>query len=96
MGKDDQETLLASLAVTSLVDKSLHVVAYFDSQSTADILEANCKNVETVTDNTVAQLARSLDDPGASHMIGNLVSTDDPVSLRSAPLNNTNKTTSGM
>lgn len=91
MGKDDQETLLASLAVTSLVDKDRHVVAYFDSQVTADILEANCKNVEAVTDNSVAQLARSLDDPGASHVIGNLVSTDDPVSLRSAPLNNTNK-----
>lgn len=91
MGKDDQETLLASLAVTSLVDKSLHVVAYFDSQSTADILEVNCKNVETVTDNTVSQLARSLDDPGASHVIGNLVSTADPVSLRSTPLNNANK-----
>lgn len=91
MGKDDQETLLAALAVTSLVDKDRHVVAYFDSQATANILEANCKNVETVTDNSVAQLARSLDDPGASHVIGNLVSTDDPVSLRSAPLNNTNK-----
>lgn len=90
MGKDDQETLLASLAVTSLVAKDTHVVAYFDSQSTADILEANCKNVETVTDNSVSQLARSLDDPGASHVIGNLVSADDPVSLRSTPLNNTN------
>lgn len=83
MGKDDQETLLASLAVTSLVDKTVHIVAYFDSQNTADILEANCKNVETVTDNTIAQLARSLDDPGSSHVISNLVSTHDPVSLRS-------------
>jgi voltage-gated potassium channel len=91
MGKDDQETLLASLAVTSLVDENRHVVAYFDSQTTADILEANCKNVEAVTDNSVAQLARSLDDPGASHVIGNLVSATDPVSLRSTPLNNTNK-----
>jgi hypothetical protein len=83
MGKDDQETLLASLAVNSLVDKDVHIVAYFDSQVTADILEANCKNVETVTDNSVAQLARSLEDPGASHVIGNLVSHSDPVSLRS-------------
>ena len=91
MGKDDQETLLAALAVTALVDKDRHVVAYFDSAETAAILEANCKNVEAVTDNTVAQLARSLDDPGASHVISNLVSTDDPVSLRSVPLNNTNK-----
>lgn len=91
MGNNDQETLLASLAVTSLVDKNIHVVAYFDSQKTADILEANCKNVETVTDNSIAQLARSLDDPGASHVIGNLVSNTDPVSLRSTPLNNTNK-----
>ncbi len=91
MGRDDQETLLAALAVTSLIDKDRHVVAYFDSQATADILEANCKNVETVTDNSVAQLARSLDDPGASHVIANLVSTADPVSLRSVALNNTNK-----
>lgn len=88
MGKDDQETLLASLAVTSLVSKDTHVVAYFDSQSTADILEANCKNVEAVTDNSVAQLARSLDDPGASHVISNLVSNADPVSLRSATFSN--------
>ncbi len=88
MGKDDQETLLASLAVTSLVSKDIHVVAYFDSQSTADILEANCKNVEAVTDNSVAQLARSLDDPGASHVISNLVSNADPVSLRSATFSN--------
>lgn len=91
MGKDDQETLLASLAVTALVSKDMHVVAYFDSHETAAILEANCKNVETVTDNSVSQLARSLDEPGASHVIGNLVSADDPISLRSAPLNNTNK-----
>lgn len=91
MGKDDHETLLAALAVTALVPKDLHVVAYLDSAETAAILEANCKNVETVTDNSVAQLARSLDEPGASHVIGNLVSTDDPVSLRSTPLNNTNK-----
>jgi voltage-gated potassium channel len=91
MGKDDQETLLAALAVTALVDKDRHVVAYFDSAETAAILKANCKNVETVTDNSVAQLARSLDDPGASHVIGNLVSNDDPVSLRSTPLNNKNK-----
>ena len=91
MGKDDQETLLASLAVTSLVSKDIHIVAYFDSQSTADILEANCKNVEAVTDNSVAQLARSLDDPGASHVIANLVSATDPVSLRSTFLNNKNK-----
>ncbi len=91
MGRDDQETLLASLAVTSLVSKDIHVVAYFDSQATADILEANCKNVEAVTDNSVSQLARSLDEPGASHVITNLVSADDPVSLRSAPLNNKNK-----
>jgi len=91
MGKDDQETLLASLAVTTLVSKDMHVVAYFDSHETAAILEANCKNVETVTDNSVSQLARSLDEPGASHVIGNLVSADDPISLRSAPLNNTNK-----
>ena len=91
MGKDDQETLLAALAVTALVPKDLHVVAYLDSAETAAILEANCKNVETVTDNSVAQLARSLDEPGASHVISNLVSTADPVSLRSTPLNNTNK-----
>ena len=91
MGKDDQETLLAALAVAAVVPKDLHIVAYLDSVETATILEANCKNVETVTDNSVAQLARSLDDPGASHVIGNLVSTDDPVSLRSVPLNNTNK-----
>lgn len=88
MGKDDQETLLASLAVNSLVDKDVHIVAYFDSQVTADILEANCKNVETVTDNSVAQLARSLEDPGASHVISNLVSTNDPVSLRSTVFSN--------
>jgi voltage-gated potassium channel len=91
MGKDDQETLLASLAVTSLVNTDRHVVAYFDSQATADILEANCKNIETVTDNSVAQVARSLDEPGASHVISNLVSNHDPVSLRSTPLNNTSK-----
>jgi voltage-gated potassium channel len=91
MGKDDQETLLASLAVTTLVSKDMHVVAYFDSHETAAILEANCKNVETVTDNSVSQLARSLDEPGASHVIGNLVSADDPISLRSTHLNNTNK-----
>lgn len=89
MGKDDQETLLAALAVTSLVDPNLHVVAYFDSQVTAEILEANCKNVETVTDNTVSQLARSLEDPGASHVISNLVSTHDPVSLRSGRYSDT-------
>ena len=88
MGKDDQETLLAALAVNSLVDKDVHIVAYFDSQSTANILEANCKNVEAVTDNSVAQLARSLDDPGASHVIGNLVSHSDPVSLRSTVFSN--------
>ena len=90
MGENDQETLLASLAVNSMI-KTKHVVAYFDSHDTAAILEANCANIETVTDNTVDQLGRALEDPGASHVIANLVSVTDPVSLRSAPLNNRNK-----
>lgn len=91
MGKDDQETLLAALSVSSIIDKNRHVVAYFDSAETAAILEMNCKNIETVTDNSIAQLARSLDDPGASHVINNLVSTVDPISLRSTKLDNENK-----
>lgn len=89
MGENDQETLLASLAVNSLI-KTKHVVAYFDSHETAAILEKNCANIETVTDNTVDQLGRALEDPGSSHVIANLVSVTDPVSLRSAPLSNRN------
>lgn len=89
MGENDQETLLASLAVNSLI-KTKHVVAYFDNHETAAILEKNCANIETVTDNTVDQLGRALEDPGSSHVIANLVSVADPVSLRSAQLNNRN------
>lgn len=83
MTETDQETLLAALAVTSLVDKDRHVVAHFERAETAAILEATCANVETVVNNAVEQVSRALADPGASHVIANLVSTVDPTSLRS-------------
>lgn len=83
MAENDQDTLLAALAVTSLVDKERHVVAHFERAEVAAILEANCPNVETVANNAVDQVSRALADPGSSHVIANLVSTADPTALRS-------------
>ena len=81
-GSDD-ESLTACLAIGALKAKG-HCVAFFRDPAPAELVETHCPTIETVTSNTVEQVARSLSDPGASDLLRRLVSTRDGATLHSA------------
>lgn len=74
LGRDDDESLAASMAVGAMQPKG-HVVAYFRESGPADIVEAHCPDVETVTSISVQMVARALVDPGAGDVMQALAST---------------------
>ncbi len=70
-GVSDDETLAAAL-VASATCRSAHVVAYFDFESTADILRQQNSSVETVTSLSSELMVRAARDPGTS-VVANLL-----------------------
>lgn len=74
LGRDDDESLAASMAVGAMVPEG-HVVAYFRETGPAEIVEAHCPEIETVTSISVQMVARALVDPGAGDVLQALAST---------------------
>jgi voltage-gated potassium channel len=74
LGRDDDESLAACLAVSAL-DPCGHVVAYFREEGGADLVRAHCPQIEVVTSISTEQVARALSDPGAGEVLRRLVST---------------------
>ena len=74
LGRDDDESLAACLAVSALAPAG-HVVAYFRDGAAADLVRAHCPEIEIVTSISTEQVARALSDPGAGEVIRRLVST---------------------
>ena len=70
-GASDDETLAAAL-VASATCKSAHVVAYFDFESTADILRLQNSRIESVTSLSSELMVRAARDPGTS-VVANLL-----------------------
>ena len=83
LAESDDESLTACLAIGALNIEG-HCVAFFRNRAAADLVETHCPTIETVTSNSVEQVARSLSDPGASDLLRRLVSTRDGATLHSA------------
>ncbi len=82
LAESDDESLTACLALGTM-EMAGHCVAFFRDPAPADLVERHCPTIETVTSNTVEQVARSLSDPGASDLLRRLVSTRAGATLHS-------------
>jgi len=74
LGHDDNETLAAALGAAA-VNGDVHIVAYFDQQSFADLLEAHCPQAECNVSLSIELMVRSAQDPGSSRVARQLLST---------------------
>jgi voltage-gated potassium channel len=72
----DSETLAAGLAISNL-NRHGHIVCYFEDEATARLLAAHCGNVEVVLAPAVELVVKSVKDPGASALLGDMVSAAD-------------------
>ncbi len=72
----DTDTLAAALAVTAL-NESGHIVCYFQDDDVAHLLTAHCPRVEVVLAPSVELVVKAVKDPGASHLLAQLVSHTD-------------------
>ncbi len=70
---NDQDTITIALKVSPQVKDTCHVVAFFHDESASQLLDKHCRNVECFSDRTAEQLARSMQDPGASRGISQLL-----------------------
>ncbi len=85
LAESDDESLTASLAIGAMELRG-HCVAFFADPAPADLIETHCPTIETVTSNTIEQVARSLSDPGASDLLRRLVSTRAGATLYSTKI----------
>ncbi len=71
---DDPETLSAALAACA-ANSTAHVVAYFNTQSSADVLRMHCPQAEVIVSLKVENLVRAAQDPGSSQLTAQLLSS---------------------
>jgi voltage-gated potassium channel len=69
----DEQTLAAALAVGAL-NKTAHVVCYFVHPEGAELLRHHCPDMECIVAAGAELVARSVSDPGASHVLSALIS----------------------
>ena len=74
LGNNDDETLSAALGAAA-VNPEAHIVAYFEQQSFADLLNAHCSNAECNVSISIEMMVRSAQDPGSSRVQRQLLST---------------------
>ena len=74
LGNNDNETLAAALGAAA-VNSDAHMVAYFDQQSFADLLEAHTDHAECNVSLSIELMVRSAQDPGSSRVQRQLLST---------------------
>ncbi len=66
-GRDDDETLAATLAAASIAP-DVHIVAYFEDERSAELIGGQCPGVEPIGSLSSELLVRSARDPGSSRM----------------------------
>ena len=74
LGHDDNETLGAALGAAA-INNHAHLVAYFDQQSHANLLQAHCPHAECNVSLSIELMVRSAQDPGSSRVHRKLLST---------------------
>ncbi len=72
--QSDEQTLTIALSIASQVKEDCHIVAYFDDAAKAELLDMHCKNIECSTNRSAEMLARSMQDPGSSRVLNQLLS----------------------
>jgi len=78
LGRDDNETLAAGLAVSAR-NKSLHIAAFFHDEVVANLLKSHCPQAECLLPMSIELLVRTADDPGSSRVPKRMLSTlEDP------------------
>ena len=74
-GADDNQSFTTALKISKLVKESAHICAYFDDESKAQMLSEHCANVECSSNRTAEVLVRSMEDPGASRVQQEIMSS---------------------
>ena len=74
-GADDNQSFTTALKISKLVKDSAHICAYFDDESKAQMLGEHCANVECSSNRTAEVLVRSMEDPGASRVQQEIMSS---------------------
>ena len=74
-GADDNQSFTTALKISKLVKESAHICAYFDDESKAQMLGEHCANVECSSNRTAEVLVRSMEDPGASRVQQEIMSS---------------------
>ena len=74
LGRDDNETLAAGLAVAAR-NPNLHLAAFFHDEAVADLLKSHCPQVECLVPMSIELLVRTADDPGSSRVPKIMLST---------------------
>ena len=72
-GEDDDETLAATLAAARKATDA-HVVAHFEDERAAELIQQQCPDVEAIGSLSAELLVRSARDPGASKVADRLFS----------------------
>lgn len=74
-GQDDNDTFTTALRVSKLVSSDCHISAFFHDEVKAEMLREYAQNVECNTARIPELLVRSMQDPGASRIHEELLST---------------------
>jgi voltage-gated potassium channel len=74
LGRDDNETLAAGLALAAR-NPQLHIAAFFHDEAVADLLKAHCPRAECLLPMSIELLVRTANDPGSSRVPKTLLST---------------------
>ena len=85
LGRDDNETLAAGLAIAAR-NPRLHIAAFFHDEAVSDLLKAHCPRAECLLPMSIELLVRTANDPGSSRVPKTLLSTLVHPTLYSLPV----------
>ncbi len=74
-GSNDDQTFATTLRVSKLVKPDCYISCYFSDENKVDMVKEHCPNVECSVAWTAQMLVRSIQDPGASRIQEEMLST---------------------
>ena len=91
LGEDDDQTLTAGLSVSRLIkNNNCNVVAYFEKETSAELLRSHCDKAECIVSNSIEMLVRCAQDSGSSLVIKQMLSSlEGPTQYRIRVQHNT-------
>lgn len=75
LGRSDDETLTSALQISVLAPSDCHITAWLNDPSKVELLRAHCPNIECSSSRIAESLVRSMQDPGASRVQEQLLSS---------------------